>query len=86
MLCFIHLVEPNTRSRVTICDAEYCFILHDKGQFGSNNDSGVLANSGIMELVEENNLDLLSPSAYKSCAYNPLLYFFVGDEIFSLNT
>ena len=71
---------------LAICDAKYCFILHDTGQFGSNNDSGVLANSGIVEIVEENKLDIPSPSAYKSCAYNPLPYFFVGDEIFPLKT
>ena len=82
MLCFIHLAEPNTRSRVTICDAEYCFILHDKGQFGSNNDSGVLANSGIMELVEENNLDLLSPSAYKYVRIILYLTFLLGMRSF----
>ena len=35
---------------LAICDAKYCFILHDTGQFGSNNDSGVLANSGIVEI------------------------------------
>ena len=50
---------------LAIFNAKYCFILHDTGQFGSNNDSGVLANSGIVETVEENKLDLPSPSAYK---------------------
>ena len=69
---------------LAIYDAKYCFILHDTDQFGSNNDSGVLANSGIVEIVKENKLDIASPSAYKSCAYNPLPYFFVGDEIFPL--
>ena len=69
---------------LAICDVKYCFILHDTGQFGSSNDSGVLAISGNVELVEENKLDLPSPSAYNSCAYNPLPYFFVGDEIFPL--
>ena len=49
---------------LAICDAKYCLILHDAGQFGSNSDSGILANSGIMEFVEENKLDLPSPSAY----------------------
>ena len=30
---------------LAICDANYCFTLFDLGQFGSNNDSGVLASS-----------------------------------------
>ena len=50
---------------LAICDFKYCFILHDTGQFSSNNDHGVLANSGIVEVVEENKLDLTSSSAYK---------------------
>ena len=33
-----------------ICDANYCFTLFDLGQFGSNNDSGVLASSQIREI------------------------------------
>ena len=28
---------------LAICDANYCFTLFDLGQYGSNNDSGVLA-------------------------------------------
>ena len=27
------------------CDANYCFTLFDIGSYGSNNDSGILANS-----------------------------------------
>ena len=34
---------------LAICDANYYFTLFDLGQFGSNNDSGVLANSQIGE-------------------------------------
>ena len=29
---------------LSICDATYCFTLFDVGQYGSNNNSGVLAN------------------------------------------
>ena len=32
---------------LAICDANYCFVLVDIGQFGSNNDSSVFANSSI---------------------------------------
>ena len=66
---------------LAIYDVKYWLNLHDTGQFESDNDSAVLANSGIVELVEKNKLDLLSPSAYKSCACNALPYSFVGDEI-----
>ena len=33
---------------LAICDANYCFSLFDLGQFGSNNDSGVLSNSKLV--------------------------------------
>ena len=35
---------------LAICDANYCFTLFDLGQFGSNNDSVVLASSQIGEI------------------------------------
>ena len=35
---------------LAICDANYCFTLFDLGQFGSNNDIGVLASSQIAEI------------------------------------
>ena len=31
-------------------------------------------------------MDILPPSTYKSCDFDPLPYFFVGDEIFPLKT
>ena len=34
---------------LAICDVRYCFTLIDVGQYGSNNDSGVLRNSPIGE-------------------------------------
>ena len=69
---------------LAICDAKYCFILRDIVQFVSNNDSGVSAYFVFVEFVEGNKLDLPSPSGYKSYAYIPLPYFFIGDEIFPL--
>ena len=67
---------------LAICDSNYCFTLFNLGQYGSNNDSGVLANSKMKEMIEENRLDILPPSTYKSCDFDPLPYFFAGDEIF----
>ena len=71
---------------LAICDSNYCFTLFDLGQYGSNNDSGVLSNSNTKETTEENRLDIPPPSTYKSCDFDPLPYFFVGDETFPLKT
>ena len=32
---------------LAVCDVDYCFTMYDFGSYGSNNDSGVLANSTI---------------------------------------
>lgn len=32
---------------LTVCDAPYCFTLVDVGEYGSNNDCGILSNSKI---------------------------------------
>ena len=71
---------------MAICDSNYCFTLFDLGQYGSNNDSDVLANSKMKEMIEENRLDIPPPSIYKSCDFDPLPCFFVRDEIFPLKT
>ena len=71
---------------LAICDNNYCFTLFDLGQYWTNKDSGVLANSKMKEMIEENRLNIPPPSTYKSCDFDPLPYFFVGDEIFPLKT
>ena len=38
---------------LAICDANYYFTLFDLGQFGSNNDSGVLSSSQMGEMFED---------------------------------
>ena len=54
---------------LAVCYSRYCFILP---KFGINNDSGIpnkirslLAHSGIPDLIENNRLDIPSPSNYK---------------------
>lgn len=69
---------------LAVCDANYCFTIFDVGQFGSNNDSGVLQNSGIVESFEENLLNIPEAETLEGCEYDPLPYFLVGDEIFPL--
>ena len=67
-----------------MCDARYNFILVDVGQFGSNNDSGVLANSSMGRRFENGTIGLPDPE-YKRGYTNGLLpYYLVGDEIFAL--
>ena len=69
---------------LAICDANYCFTLFDLGQYGSNNDSGVLLNSNMSKCIEENSLNIPESEALNGCWYDPLPYFLVGDEIFPL--
>ena len=66
------------------CDAKYCFTLFDIGQYGSNNDSGVLLNSDMGKRFAANLMNLPEPDTLPGCAYDPLPYFLVGDEIFPL--
>ena len=37
-------------------------------------------------MIEENNFDILPPSIFKSCAFNPLPDFLVRDKMFLLKT
>ena len=64
----------------------YCFLMYDLGQYGSNNDSGVLLKSKMGKQLAQENLNLPCASTLEDCAYDPLPYFLVGDEIFPLKT
>ena len=41
---------------MALCDANYYFTLFDLGQYGSNNNSGILANSEMGNMFEEDQL------------------------------
>ncbi|XP_066910825.1 putative nuclease HARBI1 [Clytia hemisphaerica] len=69
---------------LAVCDANYCFTLYDVGSYGSNNDSGVLANSEMGMRFEEKDFDLPKDEKLSGCNFGPLPYFLVGDEIFPL--
>ena len=71
---------------LAICDAKYCFTLVDIGQYGSNNDSGVLAKSDIGKGFDNNKMKLPLARNVQGCSYDPLPYYLVGDEIFPLKT
>ena len=71
---------------LAVCDSNYCFTFIDIGQYGSNNDSGVLSRSKINEQIENGALQLPQPATLDGCNYDPLPYFLVGDEIFPLKS
>lgn len=67
------------------CDADSCFTLYDVGSYGSNNDSGILANSAIGEKFESGNMNLPDPERLIGSNFEPLPFYLLGDEIFPLN-
>ena len=70
----------------TVYNANYRFILYDFGHYGSNNDSDVLLNSTMGELLETNKFQIPDATTLFGWAYDSLPYFLVGDEIFPLKT
>lgn len=69
---------------MTIYNVNYCFTLFDLGQYGSNNNSGVLINSEMGKRFDENLLCVLEDRKLTESHENSLLYFILGDEIFPL--
>ena len=69
---------------MAICDENYCFTLFDLGQYGSNNDSGILANSKMGDLFETNSLNVLGDSNLDDSSIINLPYFLLSDEIIPL--
>ena len=68
---------------MAVCDANYCFTLVDLGQYGSNNDSGILANSRMGQLFDSNDM-FVPEDSQLSQSDQTLSYFLLGDEIFPL--
>ena len=69
---------------MAVCDANYCFTLIDLGQYGSNNDSGVLSSSFMGEMFDQNSMNLPALSKIHPSSEEKLPYFLLGDEIFPL--
>ena len=69
---------------MAICDANYCFTLFDLGQYSSNNDSGILANSKMGDLFETNSLNVPRQHNNLDDSSINLPYFLLGEEIFPL--
>ena len=69
---------------MAVCDANYCFTMIDLRQYGSNNDSGILASSVMGEMFDNGEMNLPAPSKIYQSSDQDLLYFLLGDEIFPL--
>ena len=68
---------------LALCDANYCFTTIDYGEYGSNNDAGILLRSEIKKIFEEATT-LPEPVELEGCHFNPLPFFLLGDEILPL--
>lgn len=68
---------------LAICDSRYCFSFVDVGEYGSNNDSGVLKNSRMGKMFEREEMNLPESETIEGDKLQ-MPYFLVGDEIFPL--
>ena len=66
-----------------LCDSNYCFTLV-LGQYGSNNDSGVLANSQMGQMSEDELLHVPPGTKLQKDDLHGCHYFLLGGEIFLL--
>ena len=62
---------------LAVCDAGYCFTLF-------YNDCNVLANSFLRKGLESNKIQLPPDEPLDGCAFSPLPYYLLGDDIFPL--
>ena len=68
---------------LAICKARYFSSFVDVGEYGSNNDSGVLNNSHMGKLFKRNEVNIPNPGEIEGTDVE-LSYFLVGHEIFPL--
>ena len=69
---------------LAVCDARYNLTLVDVGQYGSNNDSGVLKDSEFEKSFKNGDFKFPAPEKIPGCSLPVVPYFLVGDEIFPL--
>lgn len=69
---------------LAVCDAHYSFTLVDIGNYGSNNDSGVLSHSTMGQALEAERLNLPSSEPLGGWRDHPFPYFLIDDEAFAL--
>ena len=58
--------------------------MFDVGEYGSNNESGVLANSSVGKRFECGTFNLPEPKPLHGCKFSPLSYYLLGDKILPL--
>lgn len=71
---------------MAICDAHYIFTLVDIGEYGSNNDSGVLSHSQMGKALDKGSMSFPQAEKLSGCPISQLPYFLVGDEAFGLKS
>ena len=71
---------------MAVYDARYCCMLVNVGDFGSNNDSGILAKSSMGKRFEEQKMNVPNAKSLLGYAEDNIPFFLVGDEIFPLKT
>ena len=64
---------------LAVCDDELCFYMFDVGEYGSNNDSGVLANSNVGERFERRIFNLPESKHLHECKFSLLPCYLLGD-------
>ena len=70
---------------LAIFDAKYYFTFVNFRQYGSANDISIFRNSGLYKAFNKNKFNVPAPTEAEGFE-DPLPYFLLGDEIFSLKT
>ena len=52
---------------LAICDVKHNFTIVDIGQYGSNNDSGILANRTVAKKFSNDTMNIPTPSSIEGC-------------------
>ncbi len=69
---------------LAICDANYCFIYVDIGDYGKNNDASIFNTSEFNKRLQEGILDIPGPNYLPGTNDYKLPYVLIGDEAFAL--
>ena len=69
---------------LAVCDVHYNFTFVEVGQYGSNNDSGVLKELVFGKGFEQHLFNYPAAKRIPGCRLDKVPYFLVGDEIFPL--
>ena len=64
---------------LAVYDDEKCFCMFDVGEYGSNNDSAVLANSNVGERFKRGIFNLPEPKHLHECKFSLLPCYLLGD-------